>query len=78
MSNLWEKLERLRQKKDHEKQRIALISSIIITLLIAAVWLSTYTLDTNSVTANTTSPFQDFKEKMNFLFEHKPTTNLPQ
>lgn len=60
--NLWDILERLRQKQDHQKQHIAFAVSLIITLAITIVWLSTFSLDSNAIVANTVSPFQEFKQ----------------
>ena len=75
---MWSLLDKLRQKPDHEKQRIAFLVSITVTLLIAVVWLSTFKIDSEAVTANTSSPIESFSNQFNELWNSRPNFNLEE
>lgn len=73
---MWKLIENLRQQSDHKKQQIALWVSITITLVITIVWFSTFTLDTKTVVANTSSPMDGIKETVSNLWAKASSFNL--
>jgi len=68
MISLWEKLEHVRKKPEHVRQRYALVSTVIISSMIFFFWFMTSSVGTsgNSNVSGALSPqegfFKSFKE----------------
>jgi hypothetical protein len=75
-------LERLRNKTDGEKQKLALGISVIVTSLIFLVWISTFSLrlGEKKVGNYTVSPFAQVKEGFSDLLSERPSfsTSAPE
>jgi hypothetical protein len=65
-------LEKLREKDNHEKQRIAFVSSLVITGLIVMFWLAAITTRPvdESQRANVITPFEALRNDLSEIFNN--------
>ena len=61
-------LEKLKEKPDHHKEKIAQTAAIVVTVGIVLVWILIRTLVPNSPDENTAGPTNGFIDSFNTIF----------